>query len=848
MNDTPIIKQYLKIKNEYPNMILLFRIGDFYETFNEDAIKISNILNIVLTKRNNGIKGPIPLAGFPYHSLNNYLPKIIQSGNKVAICEQLENAQKGKNIIKRGVTEIITPGIAFNDLIYDKNNYLSCIYAKSLDYNIIGMSLIDISTGEFFIYQGSKKSIHNLLDIYNPNEVLVNSISNKIINDIHIKNFYVEKIDDWLFNYHNCIKILLSHFKTTSLCGFDINEGKTKEAIIAAGVCLNYIYKNNCNNITHISNIFYLNDSKYVYINDFTLKNLEILYSNSGESKTLYHVINKTQSAMGARMLKKWLIRPLIDIKSIQSRNSIVELIIKNDNLRKKLKKYIFDIKDLEKLSAKISLKKVNIQELMHLCNQLRYVDNIYKICKKIDNIHLQNVIKNIVNCDNIINIIENNIYFNELNNISSFNTIIKINVYPHLDLLKNQINELQNKILQLEKHESKISKIDNLKIDRNNIIGFFIEINNSSKNHKIPAEWFCKQTLKYKSRYISKELKDIELKINYLENKISIMESHIYDDILNKIIKNINKIQKNALIVATIDVLLSFSIIAVEKNYIKPNINDKGIIDIKKGRHPIIEEYLSPDKTYIENDIYIDNYNKQILVITGPNMSGKSAILRQTGIIVLMAHIGSFVPAKYADISLTDKIFTRVGASDNIALGSSTFMVEMQETASIINNMSNKSLILLDEIGRGTSTYDGISIAWSIIDYIHNNNKNIFPKTLFATHYHELGLIARFCKRIHNYNVNVKKIENNIFFLYKLVPGVIKHSFGINVAYMSGMPKTIVDNSYKILSILEKNNSEIKINLPIKGTKYNLQFFICKIYHFLVKSIFLYKKSIMSD
>ncbi len=830
INDTPIIQQYNNIKSKYKNMILLFRIGDFYETFNEDAIKISNILGILLTKKNNGVKGKIPLAGFPYHSLNIYLPKIIKHGEKVAICEQLEQAQESKNIIKRDVVEIITPGVCYIELSNTNYNYLSCIYISN-SRDIIGISFIDISTGEFVTHQGYVKSVHNLLYIYKPSEILISK--NKQDDFYHLfKNiqYNIEIIDDWVFNYYNCYKILLNHFKINNLKIFNIDVNY-KQSIIASGVCLHYIYENHYNNISHINKIQYLNDKKYMSLSDFTIKNLELINSNYKEGISLFDTINKTQSYMGARILKKWLLMPLIDIKKIKYRQSIVELLINNKDLRYILKTNIKKIGDLKRLSAKISLKKATWNDFIELYYKLLCVNNIYNTVKCTDNKEFKNLILNIIACNDILNIINQYIDIENYNyNYYDYN-IIKSGASLELDILKKNINNIHHMIVQLEQFEIKRNKIPSLKILNNNIIGYFIEVN-SSYNKSVHYEWIWKQTLKNKIRYTTKQLQNYETSIIFYKNQISIIENNIFDKILNNIISNINTIQINSDIIAQLDVLLSFSFNSIEKTYVKPIINQIGVIDIKKGRHPVIENNLSSGISYVSNDISLNNEKQQILIITGPNMSGKSAILRQTGIIVIMSHIGSFIPAKSANIALTDKIFTRVGASDNISAGESTFMLEMHETSNIINNMSNNSLILLDEIGRGTSTYDGISIAWSIIDYIHNNS-NILAKTIFATHYHELSNIAKYCKRVKNYNVEVKKIDNNIYFLYNLIPGTSEYSFGINVAKMAGMPKIIIENANKILEILKRSNCRINFDklLNYKQTYKNNFFYKLKLF-----------------
>ena len=800
------MKQYTSIKSKHPDALLLFRVGDFYETFGQDAIDTSKILGIILTKRSNGSSN-IELAGFPYHSLNTYLPKLVKAGKRVAICEQLEDPKKTKKIVKRGVTELITPGVSYNDQILEntKNNFLASIYFGK---KIIGISFLDISTGEFYVAEGTINYINKILADFSPNEVL---IQKKYKNDIEKKissNFYFYSIDDWIYSLDYSQQILSKIFNSKSLKGFGVSN--MSDALVAAGSILHYLEQTQHNQLGHILNLKRIDSSDYVWMDRFTIKNLEIFNSTNDNDISLYSVINKTLTPIGARMLRRWLSFPLINEEKINNRLEVVNFLKSNEAVLEKLKSIFSEIGDIERLAAKISTGKINPRELIYFKNYLSKISLIkdYLKNKKTPN-YLKSCIHKLDDCSEIIKSLEHKIN-EEAPVLLSKGSVIKDNYSNELDSFRQIAYHSETILQEICEREIKLTGISSLKISYNNVFGYYLEVRNKYKD-QVPENWIRKQTLVSAERYITDELKDLEVKIINAKNNILQLEYELYQKVINDLIKYLNIFQINANILAKIDCLISFTISSLENNYVAPNINTSYSIDIKNGRHPVIESIFSDDEMYVPNDLFLDDKTQQIIIITGPNMSGKSALLRQTALIVLLAQIGSHVPCDKADIGLVDKIFTRVGASDNFSEGESTFMVEMNETSSILNNLSRRSLILLDEIGRGTSTFDGVSIAWAIAEYIHDFGYK--SRTLFATHYHELNELAQKFKRIHNYNVSVKELENKVLFLRKLTKGGCHHSFGIHVANMAGMPKRIIDRSTEILKWLESQRGSGEIN-----------------------------------
>ncbi|ACY40191.1 DNA mismatch repair protein MutS [Blattabacterium sp. (Blattella germanica) str. Bge] len=787
---TPLIQQYNNIKTKYPDTILLFQVGDFYEIFGKDAIQCSKILNIVLTKRSH-----IHLAGFPYHSLNTYLPKLIRSGLRVAICDQLEEPKKGKNIVKRGVTELVTPGIAINENILEtkSNNFLASIH---LGIKNLGLSFLDISTGEFFVTEDTKNNVLQYLKLFNPSEILFQRKEKKFVDQFLRKKYYTFLMEDWIFDYGLAYEKLTSHFKTNSLKGFGIND--LKLGIISSGVILSYLHNTHHFNIKHISNIRRIKKEEHMWIDNFTFQNLEIFHSLNKEGVPLINIMDQTITPMGGRLLKNWILFPLINIFHIKKRHQIVQKLYSNHILRDFIKKKLKDIHDIERMISKMVIGKISPREIYTLHKSLISISEIKKFFLSQDSQILTDIANSFQDCKMISDKIVNTIQENPPHQIEKGkgNVIIK-GFSKELDEIRMLYFSQKEYLEKLRKIEQLNTGINNLKIGYNNIFGYFFEVK-ASKKYKVPSHWIQKQTLANSGRYITEELKNYELKILNAEQKILSLEKKIFNDLINQILEKIKHLQKNAKEIAKLDVLYSFSNLALENNYVKPEINHSLKIHIIKGRHPVIERQFISKISYIPNDIILNKSDQQIMIITGPNMSGKSAILRQTAIIILMAHIGSFVPAKYAEIGLIDKIFSRVGASDNISLGESTFMVEMNETASILNNISKRSFLILDEIGRGTSTYDGISIAKSIVEFLHENS--LRPMTLFATHYHELNEMSTIFKRIKNYHVSAKQIDDDIIFMRKLMVGGSEHSFGIHVAKISGMPIKIINRAEEIL------------------------------------------------
>jgi len=796
--ETPLMKQYNQIKAKYPDALLLFRVGDFYETFGSDAVKAANILGIVLTKRANGYASFIELAGFPHHSLDTYLPKLVRAGQRVAICDQLEDPKLTKTIVKRGVTELVTPGVSYNDKVLDHkaNNFLASVY---LTEKISGVSFLDVSTGEFFIAQGSTDYIDKLLQSFRPKEILFQKNKKKLFTESFGDKFYIYGLDDWAYTSefgHDC---LLKHFGTKSLKGFGI-EG-LEQAIIAAGAALHYLADTQHDKVKHISTISRIEEEKYVWLDRFTIRNLELFGSHNDNARTLIDIIDQTVSPMGSRMLKRWLALPLKDKAPIDERLEVVDYFLSNAEVAEGIIEQLELIGDLERIISKVATARISPKEVVQLKRALSALAPIKKACAGSNNPSLQKIAEQLDPCLPVIARIEKEITADPPYLVIKGNVIAE-GVNDELDDLRRISYSGKDFLLQIQQRESEITGIPSLKVAFNNVFGYYLEVTNTHKD-KVPVEWMRKQTLTNAERYITPELKEYEEKILGAEEKIQALEARLFTDLVISLMDRIPAIQLNASLIGRLDCLLSFATIAHKNNYVRPHILEDKTLDIKNGRHPVIEKQLPVGEEYIANDVYLDNEKQQVIIITGPNMSGKSALLRQTALIVLMAQMGSFVPAKHANIGLVDKIFTRVGASDNISSGESTFMVEMNETASILNNLSDRSLILLDEIGRGTSTYDGISIAWAIAEYIHEH-PSAKAKTLFATHYHELNEMAASMQRIKNFNVSVKEVGNKVLFMRKLVPGGSEHSFGIHVAKMAGMPKKVLDRANQILAQLE--------------------------------------------
>ena len=807
---TPLMKQYYSIKTKHPDAILLFRVGDFYETFSEDAIKSSEILGITLTKRANGAASYVELAGFPYHSLDTYLPKLIRAGQRVAICEQLENPKLTKKIVKRGVTELITPGVTLSDntLDHKENNFLACI---NLNKQFAGISFADVSTGDFFTAEGTYDYIEKLLNSFRPKEVLFERSKKAVFEDKFGTEFYTYPAEDWMFTYDTAYERMLKQFETNSLKGYGLET--MKNAITSAGALLNHLDSTQHSDLKHISNISKIPYDKYVVLDKFTVKNLELFNPLYEGGKSLIGVIDKTRCSMGSRMLRRWLAFPLTDLKEINNRLESTDFFIQNSILKSGIEKEIRKIHDIERLLSKISTSRINPREIINLKNAFL---SIQQIVNELDNTKLTPEIENlkdqITPLPELIEFIKNHINDEPPTQLGK-GAVIQTGVSEELDDLRNISNTGQEFLANLRIKLAKITRIPSLKIAFNKVFGYYIEVTNTHKN-RVPQEWIRKQTLVNAERYITPELKEYEEKILTANDKIQLIENKIYTEVVGKLNSFIEKIKTNAKLIAELDCYLSFATLAEENYYHKPTVNNSMKIDIKAGRHPVIEQELPLGEQYIPNDVYLDDKKQQIIVITGPNMSGKSALLRQTALITLLAQIGSFVPADKAELGFVDKIFTRVGASDNISLGESTFMVEMNEAANILNNISSRSLILFDELGRGTSTYDGISIAWAIIEHIHQL-ANKYPKTLFATHYHELNEMEKIFNRIKNYNVSVREDKKKVIFMRKLVRGGSEHSFGIHVAKMAGMPKSVVKRSEEILEELEKNHTDKPVAKP---------------------------------
>jgi DNA mismatch repair protein MutS len=794
-SETPLMKQYNSLKEQYPDTILLFRVGDFYETFGQDAIATSQILGITLTKRGGGDENE--LAGFPFHAIDTYLPKFLRSGKRVAICEQLEDPKSVKGLVKRGVTEVVTPSMSYNDKTDDgaSNNYLCGIHYGKL---FVGIAFVDISTGEFFISRGEKSEADKLFQSLSPRELVIQKKYLREFQKDHKENIYIKTYEDWVFNSDYANEILTEHFGTKSLKGFGVEE--CKEGIIAAAAALTYMKETLHTQISHISQISTIKSSNYLWLDKFTIRNLELISSPNENGRTLLSILNRTQSNMGLRMLQRWIVLPLLDIEQIEHRQNIVKSFIDNDTLSLNTSEYLRTIGDLERIISRVAFGRIQPSELLNLKFIIREIGKLKKDFSENGSKFLKTEAERLNPCSDLEQYLEKYISSDAPNNIAKGGAIAQ-GVDSELDSLRELAFNSRQVLEQLKNDECEKTGISSLKIGYNNVFGYYLEVTNTHKD-KVPQEWIRKQTLANAERYITEELKELESKIITAQDRISQIENRIYNEVLAKTIQYINSLKANAHILASMDCLLSFAQIAIENNYVRPKLTEQTNITIKDGRHPVIEKSLSAGEQYISNDVYLDRDSQQICIITGPNMSGKSAYLRQTALITLMAQIGSWVPAKMAEIGIVDKIFTRVGASDNISSGESTFMVEMNEAACILNNISERSLILLDEIGRGTSTYDGVSIAWAIASYLHDNRCK--PKTLFATHYHELIDMENQYARIKNYHVKVKESGKEVIFLRKIDKGGSEQSFGIHVAKLAGMPKKVVEEAEYMLSQLE--------------------------------------------
>ena len=824
--ETPLMKQYLEIKAKHPDAILLFRVGDFYETFSDDAVAASEILGITLTRRANGAAQHVELAGFPHHALDTYLPKLVRAGKRVAICDQLEDPKLTKKLVKRGITELVTPGVSTNDNIlnHKENNFLSAIHFSK---DSCGISFLDISTGEFLTAEGTADYIDKLLNNFSPKEVLVERNNRKRFEECFGSRFFIFELEDWVFTPEAANDRLLKHFETKNLKGFGVQH--LKLGIIASGAVLHYLDLTQHTQISHITSLSRIEEDKYVRLDKFTVRSLELLGTMNEGGKGLLDILDRTVSPMGSRMLRRWMVFPLKEVKAIEDRQNVVEYFFRQPEIKEELDTQLGLIGDLERIISKVAVGRVSPREVIQLKVALKAIVPVKECCLASDEPSLNRIGEQLDPCDLIRDRIENEIN-EDAPSLLNRGGVIRKGVNAELDDLRTIAYSGKDYLLRIQQREAEQTGIPSLKIAFNNVFGYYIEVRNTHKD-KVPSDWIRKQTLVSAERYITQELKEYEEKILGAEEKILSLEARLFTELVAGLMEYIAPIQSDAGLIGRIDCLLSFAKTAQLNKYIRPLVDDSDVIDIKAGRHPVIEKQLPVGEEYIANDVYLDNEKQQVIMITGPNMAGKSALLRQTALITLMAQIGSFVPAESARIGLVDKIFTRVGASDNISVGESTFMVEMNEAADILNNMSAKSLVLFDELGRGTSTYDGISIAWAIVEYIHEHPK-ARAKTLFATHYHELNEMERSFKRIKNYNVSVKEVGNKVIFLRKLVPGGSEHSFGIHVAKLAGMPQSIVKRSNEILKQLESDNRKDGISSkPVKeiSTKregYQLSFF----------------------
>ncbi len=808
--ETPLMKQYYSLKAKHPDAVLLFRVGDFYETFGEDAIKTAEILGITLTKRANGAASSVELAGFPHHALDNYLPRLVRAGERVAICEQLEDPKLTKKLVRRGISELVTPGVTFHDHVLDhrENNFLASV---CLEQGLCGIAFLDISTGEFLTSQGDAAFIDKLLSSFKPSEVLIQKSRKEAFVEQFGSEFYLFTLDEWIYTEENARDKLKRQFRTDNLKGFGVNE--LNLAIMASGAILQYLEITEHHQTGHISRLSRIEKDHYVWLDRFTIRNLEIFQSIYEGGRTLLEVMDQTITPMGSRLMKRWLSLPLKDILLIRERHNMVQFMVGNGDFMDFVEQQVESVGDLERIISKVAVGRINPRELVQLKRALTAVAPLKERCGESGEESLQQLADALNLCEEARNRIDREIVSEPPANLAK-GGVIAGGVSGELDELREILHSGKDYLVNLQRRETERTGISSLKVGFNNVFGYYIEVRNTHKE-KVPSEWIRKQTLVSAERYITEELKTYEEKILGAEEKILELETRIFQSLVSDLLGWVEPIQKNASLVARLDCLFSFARIARNYHYCRPEINDSTTIEITEGRHPVIERQLPVDEAYVSNSVTLDEKEQQIIILTGPNMSGKSAFLRQTALITLMAQAGSFVPARSARIGWVDKIFTRVGASDNISLGESTFMVEMLEAASILNNLSERSLVILDEIGRGTSTYDGISIAWAMVEYIHEKPEGK-PKTLFATHYHELNEMAASFSRIRNYNVSIKEMEDRIIFLRKLVPGGSEHSFGIHVARMAGMPRSVVKRANEILRELEKTGGEKNLSKPV--------------------------------
>lgn len=823
--ETPLMKQYFEIKSKHPDAILLFRCGDFYETFSKDAIRASEVLGITLTRRANGAAKSVELAGFPHHALDTYLPKLVRAGMRVAICDQLEDPKLTKKLVKRGVTELVTPGVSYSDttLNHKENNFLASVY---FDKKNVGVAFLDISTGEFLVAEGNVEYVDKLLNSFSPKEVLYDRNKKRDFEENFGNKFFVYGLEDWAYTPDSAQERLLKQFETRNLKGFGVEN--LPFAVVAAGAILHYLDLTHHQQTGHITQLSRIEEDRYVWLDRFTVRNLELYGSMHEGAKTLVQVLDKTISPMGARLLKRWIAFPLKDVKPINERLGVVEYLFKHPELKELLEQNISLVGDLERIISKVAVGRISPREVVQLKVALKAIEPVKEACANADNPALNKIADQLNACQVISDKIEKEIQPDPPTLINRGN-VIRYGIDADLDELRDLAFSGKEYLQKIQERESAHTGIPSLKISFNNVFGYYIEVRNTHKD-KVPETWIRKQTLVNAERYITQELKDYEEKILGAEEKILSIETRLFNELVLGLVDYIPAIQLDANLIAQLDCLLSFARVSAENKYVRPEVNDTDVLEIRQGRHPVIEKQLPLGESYIANDVYLDNQSQQIIIVTGPNMSGKSALLRQTAIITLMAQIGCFVPVESAKIGVVDKIFTRVGASDNISQGESTFMVEMNEAASILNNLSDRSLILFDELGRGTSTYDGISIAWAIVEYIHEH-PSFKAKTLFATHYHELNEMEKSFNRIKNYNVSVREVDKKIIFLRKLARGGSEHSFGIHVAKMAGMPQSIVKRSEQILKQLETDNRQNGIAKPVaeiatQREGYQLSFF----------------------
>ena len=816
--DTPLMRQYAEMKKKFPDAMLLYRVGDFYETFSTDAIKCSNILGITLTRKASGNSTYTELAGFPFHALEQYLPRLVRAGQRVAICEQLEDPKTTKGLVKRGITELVTPGVAYNDMVLEvkENNFLCGLH---LDDKIHGISFLDVSTGEFFVAQGDTGYIDKLLQNFHPTEVVLQRKRLQKFHDTFPEKYYTNTFDDWVFTYDFAHELLLKQFGTNSLKGFGVDD--VPMGVIAAGAALYYLQDTQHDRTQHICKLTRVDEGKYVWLDKFTIRNLELVHSPNDNAKTLIDVIDQTETPMGSRLLRRWVVMPLKELPLIEQRLSVVDQLVLNGDLADSLRHHIRGIGDLERLISKVAVRRINPRELLQMKRSLSEIEAVKTLCSEQQSPALLRYGEQLNSCHSVFEMIDRQISEEAPVKVDK-GYVIASGVNEELDELRSLAGSGKEYLMNLQQRESERTGIPSLKVGFNNVFGYYLEVTNTHRD-KVPSEWVRRQTLTNAERYITPELKSYEERILGAEERMQVLEAQLYEQLLQTLTDYVQPIQFNAQLIAQLDCLQGFASVALANGYCRPTLSDGDVIDIKEGRHPVIETQLPLGEQYISNNVYLDRDTQQIMIITGPNMSGKSALLRQTALIVLMAQMGSYCPAKQATVGVVDKIFTRVGASDNISSGESTFMVEMNETASILNNVSDRSLVLLDEIGRGTSTYDGISIAWAITEYLHDNKK-FRPKVMFATHYHELIEMADRYDRIQNYHISVKEMGNKVIFLRKLEMGGSEHSFGIHVARMAGMPPQVLKRAHDMLEILESKSENISVKNISKNSKKSVE------------------------